>query len=294
MLDDLDPVVQRLALRMRLRRLRIGAGMTQQVAASLLGWPVSKLLKIEAGERAIGLRDLRALLRRYDVRDGPERDHLVRIAEISRQPGAGPYDAVLSREVQMLRRYERSTSVIRQFENMVVPGLLQTEEYASAILRQFAAPTDSTRTIQRRVAARMARQTLLERRDPPKMFFILDEAVIQRWVGAEGGDGPGVMCRQLEHLKVAATRPGVTVQILRFTAGSHEGMKGPFTILEFAEPDIGELLYLEGAKGDYISREDPAEIRPYLEAFWNLEQAATGQGQLDSVLDRIIDEMRPS
>jgi transcriptional regulator with XRE-family HTH domain len=290
MLDDLDPVVQQLALRMRLRRLRIHAGLTQKAAASTLGWPVTKLLKIEGGETGIGHRDLQALLHHYQVGDRHQRDELVRMAKRSRQPTKDPDDGV-SREVQMLSRYERSTSIIRQFEISVVPGLLQTEEYATAILKQFARPNDSARTIQRRVAARMRRQTLLDRRDPPEMFFILDEAVVRRWVGAEGGAGLRVMRRQLEYLKVMSDRPRITVQILPFTIGAHPGMKGPFVILEFADPDIGELLYLEDAKGDYISREDPAVIRPYLEAFWELEAAAADDGDLDGMLDQIIAQL---
>jgi transcriptional regulator with XRE-family HTH domain len=293
MAESPDPAVQRLALRLQLRKIRMEAGLTQKQVAQSLDWSPSKLLRIESGEVSVSTTDLQALLAHYKYKDPRRSDELVRMAQGSRKTITGPFDDVLSREVQLLRRYERAASIIRQFEPNFVPGLLQTREYAEVMLKLFASPDDSAKTIERRVEARLERQELLERDELPEMFFILDETVVRRWVGMEQGDslGPAAMRRQLENLKKLGDNPRINIQILPFKAGAHQGMKGPFVILEFADPSVGELLYLEDVKGSYISREDPADTRPYLERFWEMESRATTKDELGPFLDEVLQDM---
>lgn len=296
MAENSDPIVQRLALRLKLRKIRMEAGLTQKQVAQVLDWSPSKLLRIESGEVSVSTTDIQALLNHYKVKDRRLYDDLVRMAQIGRRQVTGTYDDVLSKEVQTLLRYEKSASIIRQFEPSLVPGLLQTREYAEAIFRLFASPDDSDNVIRRRVEARLERQELLDRDDPPEMFFILDEAAVHRWVGAEQDYtlGPAAMRRQLEHLKKIGEHPRVSIQCLPFAVGAHPGMKGPFVIIEFADPALGDLLYLEDARGDYISREDPEGTRPYLETFWSLETKATGKNDLNGFIDRVLKEMSES
>jgi transcriptional regulator with XRE-family HTH domain len=290
MADALDPTVQRLALRLQLRKLRIDADLTQKEVARRLEWSPSKILRIESGENGVSATDLQALLGLYKIADRRQADELARLAREGRRPTAGNFDDVLSKESQLLQRYEKSASIIRQFEPVVVPGLLQTREYAENILRLYASPDDSERIIQRRIEARIERQELLEREDLPEMFFILDEAVVRRRIGFESGSDASrsVMRQQIEYLKKINENPRVSIQIMPFSLGGYVGMRGPFVVIEFDEAALNDLLYLESVNGEYVKHEEPSETRPYLEQFWDMESKATSKDQLNDFLDDVL------
>ncbi|MEU8814324.1 helix-turn-helix transcriptional regulator [Actinoplanes sp. NPDC048796] len=288
----MDPSVQRLALRLQLRQLRLDAGLKQKDVAGTLEWSPSKILRIESGENGVSNTDLQALLQIYKVTDPRKKEELSTLAREGRRQVSSAYDDVLSKEIQLLRRYEKSASIIRQFEPVVIAGLLQTREYAETMLRLYASPDDSERVIQRRVEARLERQELLESEDPPEMFFILDEAAVRRRIGYEAGPtGHSVMRQQIEHLKKINEHPRVSIQIMPFAIGGYQGMRGPFTLLEFAEAALSDLLYLESVNGEYIKREEPSETRPYLEQFWDMENRATPKDQLNDFLDGVLSSM---
>ena len=116
----------------------------------------------------------------------------------------------------------------------------------------------------------MERQELLERADPPEMFFILDEAAVQRPIGGEG-----VMRHQRARLLELAARPRITIQVVPFEVGAHAGMRGPFIYLEFPGADDPDVLYLEGQTGDYVFRDEEDVTGPYLETFFALEKIAS-------------------
>jgi transcriptional regulator with XRE-family HTH domain len=293
MADSLDPTVQRLALRLQLRKIRIDADLTQKEVAKRLEWSPSKILRIESGENGVSATDLQALLTLYKVTDPRRTEELARLAREGRRPSAGNYDDVLSKESQLLQRYEKSASIIRQFEPIVVPGLLQTREYAENMLRLYASPDDSERIVQRRIDARLERQELLERDNPPEMFFILDEAVVRRRIGFEapGDAGRSVMRQQIEYLKKINEHPRVSIQIMPFAVGGYQGMRGPFVVIEFDEPALNDLLYLESVDGEYVKQEEPSETRPYLEQFWDMEAKATTKDQLNDFLDDVLNSM---
>jgi hypothetical protein len=136
---------------------------------------------------------------------------------------------------------EDEAHLIRQWEAQLVPGLLQTEDYARTVISTLRPGDD----VQRRVMARMARRTLLSRPDAPELSAVLDEAVLRRPVG-----GPQVMYEQLEALLIASRRPNVTIHVLPYEAGAHAGLEGAFTLLSFAEEIDPDVAYVEGTAGD--------------------------------------------
>jgi hypothetical protein len=183
--------------------------------------------------------------------------------------------------------YEGSASILRQFEQTYIPGLLQTEEYARALITTLAEPNTSAKTIDRQVKARLERQSIFTKAVPPEAFFILDEAVVRRWVGSQPGD-PTVMRRQLQWLKKLGTQESISIQIVRFSLGAYFGLKGPFVILEFPDPLDDDLLFLEGARGNVLLREDAVEVGRYKDQFLNMQKIATSRSDLATFLDDVL------
>lgn len=262
-----DPVVDRRRLRVQLRSAREEAGRTQSEVAYAMDWSPSKLLRIESGAVGISTNDLKALLEYYGLTDPETVDGLVELARSSKAPSRfDGYEDVLTFGFREYLAYEASASSIREHEPSLIPGLLQTEEYARALLTWGwhieEARRDKIWTV------RQARQELHERNKPPQMHFIVDESAIRRQVGR-----PRVMRRQLEQLKELAARGHIALQILPFSRGAHPGLQGSFAILEFADPHIGDLVHLESS-GEQTFRDDPEITAKYEERFLELEGQA--------------------
>jgi len=271
-----DPVTMRRKLRGELKRLRTTQGFTQRYVAERLDWSQSKIIRIENGSVAIGVTDLRALLQLYRLEDDGAVAALEDMARGSkRQPFAAHKD-VVSAETLRFWGYSLSASIIRQVEPLVVPGLLQTEEYARALLAGYGIDPER---IEKIWEARSERQEILEQSELPEMFFILDEAAIRRMVGGEN-----VMKRQLARLVELNSRPRLTVQVIAFEVGAHKAMRGPFVYLEFPEADDPDVLYLENASGDSVFRDDPDVTGDYLEDFLKLETLASPPQDLEKAL----------
>ena len=264
-----DSPALRRRLRHELRDARNSAGLTQRDIARRLEWSPSKVIRIESGQVAVSTVDLRALLREYGIEDKGHIEQLVDLARSSKKQSWSQYRDVLSSAGMDYFGYEASAHIVRQYEPLLVPGLLQTEDYAREILRHAYASSEPV--IERRVDARKARQELLERDDQPQLFFILDEAAIRRCVG-----GPEIMGRQLDRLTELADRDRISIQILPFSKGAHEGMAGPFAHLEFAGDD-DDVLFLEGRIDAVLKddEEDRSEVSRHLEIFQELELEAT-------------------
>lgn len=291
-----DPAVAQRRLRNHLRNLRLRpeARQTQKEVAKALDWSPSKLLRIEAGQVPIATSDLIALLTHYGVIDRGVVDPLIELARISRRPTIrDTYRDVFSREFAEFVQYEAYASVIRQFETKLVPGILQTDSYARAVIRAYLGPEAKESSVNRRVKARHERSAhLLERSDPPEMTFLLDEAVVQRRVGMESGDNI-LMIEQLERLKDLNARPNITIQIVAFELGIYRALRGPFELLEFEDPEDTDLLYLENPQGDELFHEDVELIAPYVDIFSSLEEVVSQtKTAFNEQVDTVIHSMK--
>lgn len=287
-MSDQGPWVLRRLLRVELRRARNGKGMTQKAVADSLGWHPSKVLRIENGAVGITIPDLKALLDEYEVADSDHRAELIAMARRARsdqQSWWSAYDDVLSEAFLTYLGYESSAATIYQFEPALVPGLLQTEEYARALLR-YVNGTPNER-INRLWAVREQRQYLHERDHPPQMVFVLDEAVIRRWMG-----GAAVMREQLARLKSTATEsPHISLQVIPFRAGGHTGLRGPEVILQFADPDLDDIGLLEDAKGRSVFVDAPGDTAAYLEGFWRRQDLALDKERSLDLIDEVVGEL---
>ena len=276
------PEVMRRRLRMALRQLRDATGLTQKDAAAALDWSPSKIIRIEQGVVGITPIDLRALLEVYKTTDEKQVSELVELARSSRKQSWREYRDLFSPAALALFGNEGAAKIIYKYEPTFVPGILQTEEYAKALLTGLGHNEDET---ERLVSARLERQELLDSDSPPELQFILGEAAVSRAVG-----GPSVMRRQLERLKSLATRPGISLQVLLFSQGAHPRMGEAITILQFADKTLDDLLYLENAGGTSVSRDDPDLIANYRRDFLALQEMATESDDFAKVIDGVLTE----
>ncbi len=283
MAGERNPAVLRRRLRTELRRARSTSGLTQRDAATGLDWSPSKLIRIENGSVGVTPVDLRALLSLYGVTDSGWIESLVEMARASKRPGWSEYRDVLSREFLIYLENEASASIIRQTEPLLVPGLLQTEEYSRAWLRSGNLGRESAKFIDRAWEVRASRQEIFDQPDRPEMIFILDEAAVRRHVG-----GASIMRRQLEFLKSVVTSGQVEIAVIPFSAGAHQGLRGPFTILEFAEPEDDPVLYFENSLGDTVTRDDTDLTSQYLTNFLELQEIAVQGADFLTLIDRTI------
>lgn len=287
MASDPHPTVQRRRLRVALRQARQDLGLTQKDVAKELDWSTSKLLRIEGGEIHISVTDLDALLRHYRVTDPGRVKQLRAMAQAAKKQPWAAYRGVLSAVFMTYLGYEAAASVVRSFTNLLLPGLLQTEDYTRAVVRTLSTPGTPGEVIELRVRAKLARQELLSQADAPEMVFIIDEGVLRRRVGS--GE---VMAQQLEHLMKVATHLKTDIRILPFGAGEHPAMLGSFVILEFPAAADEDLLYLETGHADLVAREGERDITAYKETFFELEPEAVPIDQLAQTIEDIQADMR--
>lgn len=273
------PEVMRRRLSVVLRRAREKKPLTQREAAEALYWSVSKIIRIEQGAVAITPTDLQAMLAIYGVNDERQVSELVELALASRRQDWAAYKDVYSQASLGLFGSEPAAKTIYKYEPTFIPGLLQTPTYAHALLTGLGR---SEEEIEPMVNARLQRQELLDREVRPELRFILGEAAVSRAVG-----GPRVMIEQLDRIKQLGARHRISLQLLPFSAGAHPTMGGAFTILEFEDEHLDDLLYLENAGGVTTTRDDKDLIAKYREVFLKLEGMATKPDDLASVLDEI-------
>jgi transcriptional regulator with XRE-family HTH domain len=257
-----SPTVRRRRLGIELRRLREEAGLKIEQVARALECAPSTVSRMETGQVFVRPRDLRAMLELYRVNDGRQD----RLLELARQAQLRGWWHGHGDVAGTFVRLEAAAASIRSYEALVVPGLLQTEQYAREVLRKVR-PDLAADAIEERVSFRMLRQSQL-RDDPPELWAILDEAVVCRPIG-----GQEVMREQLNRLVLAAEQPTVRLQILPFSAGGHSGLGGPFAIIDFAQPDDSQLVYLEQSES-ILYIEDITHIELYTRRFKHLLDSA--------------------
>lgn len=275
------PEVKRRQLKAALRHEREAAGFSQKQVSETLDWSVSKIIRIEAGAVGLTATDLRALMELYKITDEKRRAELLELARSSRKQSWSEYSDVYSVAARTLFGHEAAAKVIYKYEPTFIPGLLQTEEYASALLK---AGGHSDKDIERMVRGRLERQELLEKPVRPELEFILGEAAVSRAVG-----GRRVMRNQLKRLRELASRPGISLQILLFDAGAHPRMGEAFTILEFPDENLDDLIYLENPGRESVYREDPDVIAAYRGDFDALQKLATSSDDSAMVIDGIME-----
>ncbi|MGW2648444.1 helix-turn-helix domain-containing protein [Streptomyces sp. NPDC001393] len=265
------PAVRRRKLGAELRTLRTGAGLTSGEAARLVGWHQSKVSRIETGASGVKPADVRLLLDAYEVRDGQLRELLLMLAGSEdtgdRDRWWHAYRGVLPPTYRDFISLESQASTMRTLETTVVPGLLQTPEYARAVTRAAVKDLDEE-GLDALVEVRLARQDVLRADRPLRLSAVLDEAVLRREVG-----GPEVMARQLERLTEAARLPQVRLQVLPFGAGAHVGLTGPFVILSFPSTSDLDVVVLDQLTSSlYLERKE--DLMAYAEAFDTLRMHA--------------------
>jgi transcriptional regulator with XRE-family HTH domain len=274
-----SPVAQQRRLRSELRRARERAKLTQKEVADAFGWHPSKLIRLEAGAVSIDVADLLALLHHYEVTDERKIAELVAAARASKEHAWwDEYRKDFSSEFITYLGYEAAAIRLRQFQSLIIPGILQMPAYADAVVRLFS--SDENR-VDRGVQVRLERQKIVESPNAPEMFFVLDEAAVRRQVG-----GVAVMGEQLQRLKALAERPNISMQVVPFSAGAHVGMKGSFTIFEFAGDDEDFVAYSQQTFRDVLVKTSE-ETSSYVESFYDLEQAASRPEDFAGIVDEI-------
>lgn len=264
------PIIRRWQLGNELRKAREAAGVTIRAAAAEIEVQAGTLSKIEGGKQAIRGTYVKLLAPLYGQPD-KEKARLLALAEQANQPGWWvSYGKLVPDWFRLYLGYESDASELNTYESQLVPGLLQTEDYARAVVR--AAKPDSTDgELNRQVELRRERQRRLTGDDPPIMRAVLDEAVLRRTVGRKTS-GTRVMREQLEHLVRLSDLPHVTLQVLMFEEGEHPAMTAPFLMLGFEEEPAMNTVYLENGRGSlYLERS--ADLARYREIFTQL----TGQ-----------------
>ena len=278
------PTVQRLLVGAKLRRLRTGMGLSREEAAEAIRASEWKIHRLENGQVGFKERDLVDLLERYGVSDPEEVQELLAMAREANLPGWWQrYRDVLP---QWFRNYvdlESAAALIRTYEGQYVPGLLQTDDYIRAVIHN--AGLESSEEVGRRVRLRMARQTLLTREHPPRLWAVVDEAALRRPVG-----GREVMRGQLERLIAATKLPNVTLQVLPLEVGAHPAMVGSFSVLRFPDQELPDVVYLEHLTGaTYLNK--PDEVDQYLHVMEGICVRAAAPDQTVELLDRLLDDI---
>ncbi|MCN0176744.1 helix-turn-helix domain-containing protein [Salinispora arenicola] len=279
------PTVLRMMLGAQLRRLRESRGVTREGA----GWEIraseSKISRMELGRVGFKERDIADLLTLYGITDPQEREALLRLARDANSPGWWhQYGDVLPSWFQAYLGLEAAAALIRTYELQFVPGLLQTQEYARAVVllgHGRALPAE----IDRRVALRMRRQQVLHRKDPPQLWAVVDEAALRRPIG-----GPAVMRQQVTALIDATRLPNVRLQVVPFAAGGHAAAGGAFSILRFGDAELPDVVYIEQLTSAlYLDKREDLEF--YAVAMERLCVEAEPPERTPELLGRILADL---
>jgi hypothetical protein len=258
------PTVLRLLLGGHLRELREKAGISAEEAGYAIRGSHSKISRMENGRVGFKQRDVADLLTLYGVGDEGDRESILSLARQANTPGWWHrYGDVLPGWFEAYLGLEEAASLIRSYEVHFVPGLLQTEEYARAVV-MLGHPEAGEEEIERRVSLRMTRQRRLMGRDAPAVWAVIDETALRRTVGARG-----VMREQIRHLIELSALPNITLQVVPLSAVGNAAAGGPFTILRFAEPALSDVVYLEHLTSAlYLDK--PSDVEAYLRAINSL------------------------
>jgi hypothetical protein len=279
------PTVRRMLVGAQLRRLRTDKGVSREQAGEAIRASEWKIHRLENGQVGFKERDIIDLLQLYEVTDPTEVADFVILAREANAPGWWQhYGDLLPQWFRTYVDLESAATLIRTYEGQLVPGLLQTEDYMRAVIRG-AHLNNSPEETERRVALRVARQTLLARADAPRLWAVVDEAALRRPVG-----GREVMRAQLERLIEATKLPNVTLQVLPFAAGAHPAMVGAFNLLRFLDRELPDVVYLEHlTNASYLDKRD--EVETYLDVMEKLCVGSAPPAKTVEFLDKILNDL---
>ncbi|MCQ4080657.1 helix-turn-helix transcriptional regulator [Streptomyces sp. RB6PN25] len=282
MASSVNPTVRRRRLGSELRKLREQKGMTAEEVAARLLVSQSKISRLENGRRSISQRDVRDLCGVYGVEDHRIVDSLMQMAKESRQQGWWhafgdvPYSVYIG--------LETDAASLRVYESQIVPGLLQTKNYAEAVIAGNL-PEATPEQVEKRVHVRLRRQDRVNDPDSPlRLWAVIDEAALRRIVGNHE-----IMREQLEHLVHLSTLPHVTVQLLPFDSGAHPGLSGQFAILEFSDATDASVVYLEGVTSDLYLEKD-TDVHTYSVMYEHLRAQALSAEQTRQFISDVAEE----
>ncbi|RAY10995.1 transcriptional regulator [Actinomadura craniellae] len=280
------PTVRLRRLGRAMRRIRETRHLTLEEAGAGMERSISSLSKFENGRIKLPARDVKAMLAFYEVDDQATCTALLTLARDSHKRGWWQqYGDVVTPSYADFISLEADAAAIRGFETILIPGLLQTEDYARAVMTAVPGLSGPL-NIDQLVAVRMARRSILERENPPRIWMILDEAALHRHIG-----GAGVMRSQLLHVIEIAELDHVVVQVMPYEGGAHAGTAGPFTILEFPElADLDVVLVESLTSGLYLETED--EIRRYNLVFDHLRMSALPEAASKKLIRQVAQKLQ--
>jgi transcriptional regulator with XRE-family HTH domain len=269
------PTVRRILLGSQLRRLRERRGISRDDAGYSIRASGSKISRLELGRVSFKNRDVEDLLTLYGVVDPAERAAmLARVEDANKQGWWQPYAEILPSWFQRYIDLEESASLIRGYEVQFVPGLLQTEEYARAVISRRQGISKDV--VDGRVHVRMTRQKVLGRSDSARLWMVLDEAAVRRRIG-----GRRVARAQIARLLELTDHPALTLQVTPFSAGSHAADGGAFTILRFPDPDLADLVYIERlTSASYLDKREEVD-----EYFMAMDQLGLDSATPDNTIE---------
>ncbi len=277
------PTVSRMLVGAQLRRLRETAQVTREEAAEAIRASDSKISRLEHGRVGFKLRDVLDLLARYGITDEAECATLLAMARHANTQGWWhPYSDVIPGWLEPYLGLEQAAQVIRAYEVQFIPGLLQTSDYARAVIRYGPGGVPEAQ-IDSRVSLRMRRQELFSQADRPYLWAVIDEAALRRPIG-----GAAVMRAQLRRLIEASELPRVTIQVLPLRA-TNVAVGVPITLLRFPEGELPDVVYSEQL-GSALYLERPAETEPYTHLLNRLGTAAGPQTATRAILSQLLKE----
>ncbi|MEV6057329.1 helix-turn-helix transcriptional regulator [Streptomyces sp. NPDC052107] len=281
------PSVLRMILGRQLEELRIRAGLSYADAGAAIGVSHSTIRRMEAAKVArLRLADAEKLLQVYGVADRDEIDTFLKsVREANKRGWWHTYRDVMPDWFAAYLSLEQAALQIRAYENQFVHGLLQTEDYARALLGAEN-PHVSAEATERRVALRMRRQELLARESPPRVWVVMDETALRWPVG-----GPEVMRAQIDHLVEVNRLPQVTLQLMPFANGPHPAMRaGAYHLFRFRARELPDIVYLNGLVGAlYLDKADDVVV--YREALDRLGAQAAPARKTEALLAAIRREL---
>jgi transcriptional regulator with XRE-family HTH domain len=273
------PTVGQVVLGRRLQELREAAGLGREEAARALRVAPATVRRMETAEVSLKIPYVQVLLETYGVPQ-EEAESFVGLAEDANRPGWWQrFHDVLPEWFSLYVSLEGAARLIRSYEPHFVPGLLQTEGYARAVLEAGTVGRTSPEAIERHVSLRMARQRLLDGPNPPHLWVVMDETVLRRPVSVDAA----VMAEQLERLLELSGRDRITLQVAEFADGPHPGTSAPFSLFRFAEPELPDMVvteYLTGA----LYLDSRKEVSAHLEVLDHLTTHAASAQRTEEIL----------